>query len=232
MTKPNFVKYAPLADKVKVREYVTAKKLGYILPDCYGVWENASNINFDNLPTKFAIKTNHGCGNHIICTDKDTLDKEAAVISLNKTLSQVYDITQPHYKHIKPLVFAEEYIDDGTGSLPVDYKFMCVKGNPVCILVCSEREGLNAIKQTYSTNWDLLKWTTHYVETEMPRPVHLKEMLEIAKKLSADFDFVRVDLYDCKDRVLFGELTFTPAQGILQTFTLEALEKMNPISCD
>ena len=31
--------------------------------------------------------------------------------------------------------------------------------------------------------------------------------------MSADFDFVRVDLYSFRDRVYFGELTCTPRRG-------------------
>ena len=38
-------------------------------------------------------------------------------------------------------------------------------------------------------------------------------MLALASKLSADFDFVRVDLYNCHGEIHFGELTFTPVAG-------------------
>lgn len=228
MTKPQFIEYAQYADKVKVRDYVISKGLEHTLPACFGVWDNASKINFDELPNRFALKTNHGCGSHVICADKSMLDVKKSIASLNKTLSNIFDITEPHYKYIEPLVFAEEFIDDGSGALPTDYKFMCVNGKPMCILVCTEREGLTAVKHTYSLDWKLLSWTTHKVDAPIVKPQHLEEMIGIAKKLSEDFDFVRVDLYDCKDRVIFGELTFSPAQGLLQTFTLEALEVMNP----
>ena len=36
---------------------------------------------------------------------------------------------------------------------------------------------------------------------------------QIARVLSAQFDFVRVDLYSVGDKVYFGELTCTPHQG-------------------
>ncbi len=39
-------------------------------------------------------------------------------------------------------------------------------------------------------------------------------MLEIAKTLSKDFDFVRVDLYNVKGKIYFGELTFSSASGM------------------
>ena len=41
-------------------------------------------------------------------------------------------------------------------------------------------------------------------------------MYEIAKKLSGDFPFVRVDLYYVKGKVYFGELTFYPWAGYVQ----------------
>jgi hypothetical protein len=38
-------------------------------------------------------------------------------------------------------------------------------------------------------------------------------MLELVSALGAGFSFVRVDFYDEGDRLLFGELTFTPNSG-------------------
>lgn len=46
----------------------------------------------------------------------------------------------------------------------------------------------------------------------------LAEMIEIAKILSADFPFVRVDLYSFSKRILFGELTFYPGNGVLEFY--------------
>ena len=39
-------------------------------------------------------------------------------------------------------------------------------------------------------------------------------MILIARKLSEDFAFVRVDFYEVGDQIYFGELTFTPYGGI------------------
>ena len=38
-------------------------------------------------------------------------------------------------------------------------------------------------------------------------------MKEIAKKLSEDFDYVRVDLYNIDGNIYFGELTFCDSGG-------------------
>ena len=47
----------------------------------------------------------------------------------------------------------------------------------------------------------------------LPKPKHLDEMFRYAEVLSKRFPFVRVDFYDTPERLLFGELTFTPGGG-------------------
>ena len=51
------------------------------------------------------------------------------------------------------------------------------------------------------------------------RPSHLDYMLECARKLSKGFPQVRVDFYDCNDKVFFGEMTFTSLSGRMDYFT-------------
>ena len=52
------------------------------------------------------------------------------------------------------------------------------------------------------------------------RPACLEEMVSAAQVLAEPFPFVRVDLYQYHGRPVFGELTFTPAAGILPSETL------------
>ena len=46
-----------------------------------------------------------------------------------------------------------------------------------------------------------------------PRPARLEELLDLAERLAAGVDFVRVDLYDLPQRIVFGELSSFPAGG-------------------
>ena len=80
---------------------------------------------------------------------------------------------------------------------------------------------------TYTTDWEPLDALVgkHKNTGSLPRPACLEKMLEICKVLSADFDFVRVDLYEIGQDVFFGELTFSPAAGILPDFKKEFLEE-------
>lgn len=46
-----------------------------------------------------------------------------------------------------------------------------------------------------------------------PKPKNLDRMIEVAKKLSEDFPYARVDLYNTDGQIYFGELTFYPDSG-------------------
>ena len=53
---------------------------------------------------------------------------------------------------------------------------------------------------------------------------HLIEMVTLAETLSSDFEFVRVDLYDFDGKIYFGELTFSPWGGIMNSYSNEGVE--------
>jgi len=220
-------KYKNFVDKIKVRDFI--KNMGYeeILPKVYGIWEDANNIEFDKFPERFVLKTNHGCGEHYICKDKSKLNEAVARQLMDISVSTEYGLTETQYHSIKPLIYCEEYIDDGTGNLPIDYKFMCLDGEIKSILIVTNRETEYKLK-TYDIDWEEQDFITpkfKYPES-IKRPKNLNEMIAIAKKLSKEFDFVRVDLYDTGKKIYFGELTFTPHAGIMSYFTQNALEEM------
>lgn len=58
------------------------------------------------------------------------------------------------------------------------------------------------------------------------KPETFERMKEIAKILSRDFEFVRVDLYEIKGNILFGELTFSPACCVFPYFSKKFDEEM------
>ena len=71
-------------------------------------------------------------------------------------------------------------------------------------------------RDIYDLNWNKLPLKIVYENWPHPvaKPDKLDDMLDICGKLSQDFPFVRVDLYLAEGRIYFGELTFTPANGM------------------
>lgn len=222
---PGFEKYAPYADKYLVRDYIKTKGLEEILLKHYGVWDKPEDIPFETLPNKYILKANNGSGNHYICKNNKKVDIAAAIAILNKSLNNGLNHIEPHYRAIKPKVFCEELIDTGTDAFPTDYKFTCVNGKICDIFVAVER-AVNAKYITMDTEWNILPYTRkEFLPDFVPeKPKHLDEMIRIAKKLSEDFVFVRVDLYEYKDRVFFSELTFSPWGGMMYSYTDDAIK--------
>jgi len=220
--------YAKFTDKYLVRDYVSSKNLEHILPNLYGVWINPEVIDYSILPNKFVLKLNFGCGFNIICLDKNQLQSENVKKQLNTWLNiKIFWRAEPHYDLINRLIICEEFIEDNKGVFPIDYKFMCVNGNPDHILVVIDRDTEYKLL-TYDLEWNKIDLLTEKYHNDfiVQRPNNLSQMVEYARILSSEFDFVRVDLYDTGDRIFFGELTFTPQGGLLRYYKMSALEKM------
>lgn len=222
-----FEKYALYADKIKVREYVKEKGLQNHLLHHYGYWDDAAKIDLDALPEQFVLKTSNGAGgkNIFLCRDKKSFDFEYACQQLSIALRKKYEY-EKQYNVYKPYIICEELIDTGSNAWPTDYKFTCIHGQPVDIFIGTERE--HGVKFcTRNLDWSILDNTksSFLPDADPPKPKHLNDMIEIAKILSADFDFVRVDLYEYRDKVYFGELTFSPWGGIMYSYTDEAIKE-------
>ena len=211
-------------DKYAVREYIEQKGLGSILiPLCGGPWASVSEIDVDALPDAFVVKATHGCEMNYICKDKAQLDRKDFMACAQKWLAEDYAraCVEPHYKKIPHRLYAEEYIGTVDGGI-VDYKFHCLNGEPCFVLTCSNRE--DSVKlNLYDLEWNPIPGVKGPKKNpcELTRPAQLEAMTDIARMLAEDFEFVRVDLYEVEGKVLFGELTFSPASGVFPNFTDE-----------
>ncbi|MCD8295935.1 MAG: hypothetical protein LUC88_00005, partial [Prevotella sp.] len=171
-------------------------------------------------------------GMNIICTDKSKLDKADTLNKLQKWINseEEYSYTERHYSLIKRKIICEEFIEGEHGKFPYDYKFICLKGEPVCVLACTDRESGEPNMMRFSLNWEPLpQYNKKHRSFEVPRPKHLTEMIEYARKLSSGIDLVRIDLYDAGKCVYFGEITLTPAGGIFDTWSMQALRELGEI---
>ena len=206
-----------LADKYLVRNWIK-EKIGeeYLIP-LLGVWKKADDINFDTLPNQFVLKCNHGCGYNIIVQDKTKLDINDAKIKLTNWLSENFAFKyglQLHYKNIKPLIIAEEYIEQIDEQI-CDYKFLCFNGQVKYCWIDKDRY-TNHKRNIYNMNWEKLdvkmhtKYDTIY---ECKKPVNFDKMVKFAEILSKDFRFVRVDFYESNNKLYFSEMTFTSSSG-------------------
>lgn len=117
------------------------------------------------------------------------------------------------YYDLEKKVLIEEDISRGHELL--EYKFICTRGKVLCCGIVTGRFADTAI--TFFSAPDFRRLDVrlgHYgVDHRLTKPAAFEEMCEVASKLSANFDFVRADLYESRGRIYFGELTFTPGAG-------------------
>jgi hypothetical protein len=212
----NLKRFSKYVDKYEVRQYVK-ERIGeeYLIP-LIGVYDKVEQINMDNLPDSFALKATHASGWNLIVNDKTKFIWENKKKQVRKWLnSSYYQRTgEANYRNIKPRVVIEELIKDPTGDLK-DYKIFCFHGEPKFIQVDGDRLK-NHIRDIYDLNWDKLPVRYYYpnFDERVAKPSCLNELLNIAQKLSIGFAFVRVDLYFTNEKIFFGELTFTPENGL------------------
>jgi hypothetical protein len=206
-----------LVDKYTVRDFV-AGKCPEILNKLLWQGFDAKEIPWDTLPEKFVIKVTHGSGFNIICTDKDSLDKNKCVKKLNKWLKAKFIkcYGEWFYGVEKPRIIIEEYLDTGTGIVPTDYKVMCFDGEPKFFVVDTDRFTGHK-RNVYDIEWNFLEGVSMDFPNDEPMDAPTGEvtrkLLYYARTLSEGFPHVRIDLYVVKDEIFFGEMTFTNGAG-------------------
>lgn len=220
--------YTTLVDKVRVKTWV-ADRIGseYVTPTL-AIWNSAEDIDVDELPERFVLKTNHDNGSIVICRDKKIFDIWSAREKLRDHLTRnfFYEAGREWpYKNVQPLVFAEEYLDDSSSgsNLPagmVDYKFYCFNGLPQFLYVSKGLEDHSTARISFfDISWNRMPFCRSDFapfEDVPDMPGCLQEMIEISKELSKGIPFVRVDLFEYHGTPRFSEMTFYPKSGYMK----------------
>lgn len=222
-------------DKYEVRSYVESKGLANKLVQLYGVYNHVSDIDLESLPTSFVLKTTDGGGglNVILVRDKSQINFQQIKSKLSLWMSRFKSNRTPSgrewaYTGIKQSrIIAEELLinKENPKAGVEDFKILCFHGEPKYIIVDKDRY-IEHKRNIYNTQWQRVNVTTDHeqFDTPYPAPKNLEEMLRVAKVLSEDFPFVRVDLYNVDGKIYFGELTFYPWTGYVK-FTPESFDR-------
>ena len=232
-----------LSDKYRVRSFVQKNGFESNLIPLIGKWDNAEQIDWDNLPRQFVMKTNNGCGDVVVCKDKNQMDKNKTLNHFRSILKKTYGALtgEPHYSLIPPCIIAEQLLDNNTqpnGSTTlIDYKIWCFNGEPAYIVCYSNRHDKFYTEiGVYDKKWhchpEFLKYSSHYKKehSPIPKPSCIEEVLQMAAQLSKGHPQLRVDLYVVDNHVYFGELTFSSSGGYMSHFTQSFLDKLGDLT--
>jgi hypothetical protein len=229
-----------LADKAAVRDYVETCVGASVLVKVYGVYDSPEEFLTEEFPDRFVVKPTHGSCAVIIVDDRATSDgrlltpshrtewccgmshvrkgalKREAFTELSESWlrNRYSSVRESAYRGIPARLIVEELLEGPDGGVPPDYKFWCFEGRVGFVQVDLDRFSRHT-RSLHRPDWRPIDATILYPKPEVvtDAPERLAEMLEVAEALASGLDFVRVDLYATRDRVVFGEMTNYPEAG-------------------
>ena len=213
--------YVTYVDKIKVKTVIDRMLgEGYTIPTIK-IWDNADDIDINELPEQFVLKCNHDSGSVFVCRNKTDFDIEGIKKKLKTALKTNYywGSREWPYKYVKPLVFAEQYLEESPESRQTgitDYKFFVFNGEVKMLYISKGLEDhTTASISFYDINGKEMPFHRkdfRPIGEPLKLPDNYEEMLKICRKIAGviNNDFVRVDLYSVKGKVYFSELTFYP----------------------
>lgn len=206
-----------MVDYYAVKDYV-ANIIGkeHIIPTL-GVWNRPEDIDWDALPNQFVLKTTHG-GGVAICN----FNRTEAIAKLNQSMrSDIYNgLREWPYKNVPRRIIAETFMAPEKGQTDLtDYKIYCFNGEPKLIMTADGRFSEDKRFGYYDTEWNVvdITWGAPRPDKDLPRPNQLPQMLKVASQLSKNIPHVRIDLYNVRDNVMFGEITMFDSSGLEAT---------------
>lgn len=226
------------ADKAAVRDHVAAMVGQRYLPRVYGIVDDPEALRELVLPDAYVVKPTHGSGTAIVVSDRAPAEarlptepgswvyrhvrpeyapRDDVIRIAGGWLAQLYGQGPNRewvYGRIPRRIIVEQLLAGPGGRIPDDYKFFVYHGRCEFVQVDAGRFGRRT-QDFFRPGWRHLPLSggLPWADPEPPRPACLPEMIDVAQRLGAGTDFVRVDLYDVGGRVVFGELTSFPAGG-------------------
>lgn len=224
------------ADKAAVRDHVAAVVGERYLPRAYAIVDDPAELRDLDLPDAHVVKPTHGSGAAIVVSDRAPADarlpteegswvyrhvrpgaapREEVVRIARGWVAQLYGRGPNHewvYGRVPRRIIVEELLARADGAIPDDCKFFVFHGRCAFVQVDAGRFGRRT-QDFFRPDWRHLPLSGGPPRAEPAEPACLTEMIEVAERLGAGTDFVRVDLYDVDGRVVFGELTSFPAGG-------------------
>lgn len=203
------------ADKYAVREYIKSVGKGGLLNDIHFVWDDVSDIKWNDLPNQFVLKCNHGCAYNIICTDKSKLDENRVKRTLKKWMNQNFGEfnAEPHYDSIPKKIICEKYLK---GEI-INHNIYVFNGKAIFLSVAGGLgDGDGEHLTYYNIDGSLANFKNrNYPTKEQKLTDLLPEMINTAEYLAKGFPMVRVDLFDVDGKIILSEMTFTPGGALI-----------------
>lgn len=210
----------------KLHNYEVARSHGVATPRVLGVWQQLTDIAWDELPERFVLKSDGGSSGRGVLPLERHGDRFRLV---DGTAEYTAEEIVAHYVTVgsgaRPPYFAEELLEGTAERLPDDVKIYVFHGEVGYVMIRrmpvhadTSRGRVRVVTADGADLGTVQRGRTS--DSEVPVPVQLAAMVQtaVALSLAVPLPYIRVDLYAAgDDGVVLGELT--PLPGDSQTFT-------------
>jgi TupA-like ATPgrasp len=211
--------YSILCDKLAVRDFVRERVGSDLLVPLLWSGDDPDAIPFDSIEPPYIIKSSHATGHTIIFEDKALLDKQAIRETARSWLSQCHGTRadEPGYVHVPHALMLERLLSNKDGSPPREHKIFVFHGRVRVIQSLTVSADRARFVSHHTPDWIELPWWL--LAPRLGRPLNpprrLNDIIKVAETLGAGFDHLRVDLYECDDRIYAGEMTLYSHSGLI-----------------
>ena len=204
--------FGPYVDKIVAKEIVKELCPEVKTAPIIRILSSWSDVKKEDLNPKWMIKGAHGCKFNVNIQPRMPL--EIVLEKLKRWNMKYMPQIEGQYAFVEPRFFIEEKIDalpDGPDGNAMTVILRCFHGQPATISF-----GHNNRRNHFDLNMNPMSVAHIPYALPMPKAETMKKIIEYPKKLSAPFEFVRVDFYvgrDPEETIWFSEFTFSPNAG-------------------
>jgi teichuronopeptide biosynthesis TupA-like protein len=211
-------RFAILSDKIAVREFIAQRVGAELLPPLLWAGYDPDAVPLDTLERPFIVKGTHASG-HTLRVHLPDVDVDAARDQFRSWLRHNHAVLhhEPAYGFVKPGLIVERLLQHSDGTPPVERKIWVFHGRVRFVQTIHLVGTKTSHTAFHDREWRRQPFFIHTppIAEDLPRPAHLDWIIDVAERLGADFDHVRVDLYDTGDRIWTGEMTCYPYSGLV-----------------
>ncbi|WP_081975650.1 ATP-grasp fold amidoligase family protein [Modestobacter sp. KNN46-3] len=202
-----------LGDKLAMKRYAAAVLPTLAVPRVLWAGVDVADLSRVDLPDRWVLKPNHGTMRVHVGAGRPDVDQLRRVTAgwLDEPLYR--DRGEWVYRQARRMLLVEEFLGPAD-EVPADHKLFVFDGRLRLVQVDTGRFGAHR-RRLYTPDWTPVDVDEAVAAGPVTAPpASLPQLTEVAEALGAEFDFVRVDLYDVAGRVWFGELTPYPGGGL------------------
>ncbi len=181
------------------------------IPRRYGVYRTLSLEDIESWPEQLVLKSSFAAGLNRIIYDKSSIDPVELCRTFNRDIRRIKN--SQNKRDPFAVIIAEELLLLPSGAIPEDYKFHCFhnSNDEFQFLLQVDRDRFqNHGQDIYDSDLKPVPYTWNLRPKSgqaFHPPKNFDQMIAIARQLSRDFDYMRIDLYNIEGKIYFGEFT-------------------------